>query len=107
MCGKVLHEIVGGEKAMAGVQLVASDPEIVSGTPVFAGTRVPVKALFDYLEDDTALREFLENYPSVSREQAVAVLEMCRNLLESQTGQVRQDENIAGREPASATQTRD
>ena len=84
MRGKVLHETVGGEKnAMAGVQLIVSDPEIVSGTPVFVGTRVPVKTLFDYLEDETALREFLENYPSVSQEKAVAVLEMCRKFVEN------------------------
>ncbi len=53
--------------------LVTIDPELVSGTPVFAGTRVPVKSLFDWLETET-LNEFLENFPSVQRVQAVAVL---------------------------------
>jgi uncharacterized protein (DUF433 family) len=50
------------------------DPEIMSGTPVFAGTRVPVEALMNNLADGVSLDEFLENFPTVSREQAVAVL---------------------------------
>lgn len=54
--------------------LVTIDPEVVSGTPVFAGTRVPVKSLFDWLETET-LEAFLENFPSVRREQVVAVME--------------------------------
>jgi len=57
--------------------LVTIDPEVVSGTPVFAGTRVPVKALFDWLETET-LDEFLENFPSVRREQAEEVMEAHR-----------------------------
>lgn len=54
-------------------EIVHSDPEIVSGTPVFVGTRVPVKALLDYLEGGETIEEFLDDFPSVSREQAVAV----------------------------------
>ena len=50
------------------------DPEIMSGAPVFRGTRVPVVSLFEHLESDCPLDEFLENFPSVSREAAVAVL---------------------------------
>lgn len=50
------------------------DPEIMSGTPVFEGTRVPVQALIDNLADGVSLDEFLENFPTVSREQALAVL---------------------------------
>ncbi len=53
--------------------LITIDPEIVSGTPVFTGTRVPVKSLFDWLETETS-EEFLENFPSVSREQASGIL---------------------------------
>ena len=53
--------------------LVTIDPEVVSGTPVFAGTRVPVKSLFDWLETET-LDEFLENFPSVQRAQVLEVL---------------------------------
>lgn len=56
-------------------QIVHSDPEIVSGTPVFVGTRVPVQILIDYLAGGDPLDEFLDNYPSVTREQAVAFLE--------------------------------
>jgi uncharacterized protein (DUF433 family) len=55
--------------------IVHSDPEILAGTPVFVGTRVPVKALYDYLEGGDSLDEFLDDFPSVTREQAVAVLE--------------------------------
>lgn len=56
-------------------EIIHSDPEILGGTPIFAGTRVPVRILLDYLEGGEPLGEFLENYPSVSREQAVAFLE--------------------------------
>ncbi len=52
-----------------------SDPEILGGTPVFIGTRVPVQSLFDHLEGGESMAEFLEGFPSVSREQAIAVLE--------------------------------
>ena len=55
--------------------IVHSDPRILSGTPVFVGTRVPVQSLFDYLEGGETIAEFLDDYPSVSREQAVAFLE--------------------------------
>ncbi len=50
-------------------------PEILSGTPVFVGTRVPVRSLFDYLEGGDSLEEFLHQFPSVKREQAIAVLD--------------------------------
>ena len=56
------------------------DPEIMSGTPVFCGTRVPVQSLFDWLETET-LDEFLENFPTVSREQAVDVLHYAKKLV--------------------------
>lgn len=59
-------------------QVVHSDPEILGGTPVFVGTRVPVKILFDYLEAGDSLEVFLEEFPSVTREQAVAALELAR-----------------------------
>lgn len=58
-----------------------SDPDILSGTPVFVGTRVPVNNLFDYLEAGDSLGEFLENFPSVSREQAIEALEFAREAL--------------------------
>lgn len=55
--------------------IVHSDPEILGGTPVFVGTRVPLRNLIDYLEDDYSIEEFLEQFPSVRREQVTAVLE--------------------------------
>ncbi len=55
--------------------VVHSDPEILGGTPVFVGTRVPVKALLDYLEGGHRLEDFLDDFPTVTREQAVAALE--------------------------------
>jgi len=54
--------------------VIRSDPEILGGTPVFAGTRVPVRNLLDYLEAGEPLSEFLEDFPSVSREQAGHVM---------------------------------
>lgn len=62
-------------------QVVHSDPDILSGTPVFVGTRVPVQSLFDYLEAGDTLDEFLRQFPSVKRDQAVAALELARETL--------------------------
>jgi len=61
--------------------LITIDPEVHSGTPVFAGTRVPIKTLFDHLEAGDALEVFLDDFPSVSRQMAVAVLEEARAAL--------------------------
>ena len=61
--------------------VINSDPDIQGGVPVFVGTRVPVKNLFDYLEAGDSLDEFLESFPSVTREQAVATLELVREAL--------------------------
>jgi uncharacterized protein (DUF433 family) len=55
---------------------VTIDPEIMSGVPVFRGTRVPVRILFDHLEGGDTVEEFLEGFPSVSREQVIAFLEL-------------------------------
>ena len=63
-------------------QIVHSDPEILGGTPVFIGTRVPVQNLFDYLAAGDSLDIFLEAFPTVSREQAVAALELASEVLE-------------------------
>jgi len=62
-------------------QVIHSDPEILGGTPVFVGTRVPLRNLIDYLEGGDSLDEFLDDFPSVSREQAVAILEVAHELL--------------------------
>ncbi len=61
--------------------LASRDPEIMSGALCFTGTRVPVQNLFDYLEGTSSLEEFLEDFPSVSREKAVAILEVARERL--------------------------
>lgn len=67
------------------------DPEIMGGTPVFSGTRVPVVSLFDWLETET-LEEFLENFPSVKKEQALEVLHLAEKLV---TNETMLNENIA------------
>jgi uncharacterized protein (DUF433 family) len=63
--------------------VVHSDPEILGGTPVFVGTRVPVRNLIDFLEAGDSLDDFLTSFPSVSRDQAVAALELAGELLTS------------------------
>lgn len=60
------------------------DPEILGGTPVFHGTRVPVESLFDHLEEGVSLDEFLDDFPTVTREQAVEVLEMAGHVVTAQ-----------------------
>ena len=64
-----------------GNTIVQVDPEILGGTPVFRGTRVPVKNLLDYLVAGDTLEQFLDDFPTVKREQAVAALELARDLL--------------------------
>jgi uncharacterized protein (DUF433 family) len=61
--------------------VVHSDPDILSGTPVFVGTRVPFQTLLDYLEAGDPLDEFLDDFPTVSREQAIAALEQAKEAL--------------------------
>jgi uncharacterized protein (DUF433 family) len=65
------------------MKIVNRDPEIMGGEPVFAGTRVPIKNLTDYLEGGDTLDTFLDHFPSVSRAQAVAFLEAAREYLGS------------------------
>ncbi|MFN0074250.1 MAG: DUF433 domain-containing protein [Chloroflexota bacterium] len=69
--------------------LVHSDPEILGGTLVFVGTRVPVRSLFDYLEAGDSLDEFLESFPSVTRAQAIATLELARSMTEAHAALAR------------------
>jgi uncharacterized protein (DUF433 family) len=66
---------------MSQETLIQRSDEILGGTPVFAGTRVPVRTLFDYLEEGDTLNEFLEDFPAVSREHAVKVLERMKEAL--------------------------
>ena len=61
--------------------LITVHPDLVSGAPCFAGTRVPIKNLFDYLEGGESLEDFLEGFPGVSREQAISVLHLASDNL--------------------------
>ena len=75
----------GGPHAEAAVrqsaEVIHADPDILSGTPVFVGTRVPAQALFDYLEGGETLDAFLLQFPSVTREKAIAALDLARDSL--------------------------
>ncbi len=62
-------------------QVVHCDPQILGGVPVFVGTRVPVSALIDYLEGGDTLDDFLEDFPSVTHDQAIAALELAKQML--------------------------
>jgi uncharacterized protein (DUF433 family) len=62
-------------------RVVHSDPDILGGTPVFVGTRVPMKNLIDYLEAGESLEVFLDHFPSVTSEQAIAALELAKEML--------------------------
>ncbi len=64
-------------------RIINIDPEILGGTPVFYGTRVPIKNLFDYLESGESINYFLEDFEGVQREQVVKVLEMSQRLIET------------------------
>jgi len=63
---------------MTKSSVVRCDPDILGGTPVFVGTRVPVQALIDYIEGGHSLKEFLEDFPTVTRETAIAALEQAK-----------------------------
>ena len=61
--------------------LIQRDPEIMGGTPCFMNTRVPIQNLFDYIEGGESLESFLEDFPTVSQEQAITILKMAENAL--------------------------
>jgi len=67
-------------------RVINIDPEILGGTPVFFGTRVPIKNLFDYLETGDSIEIFLDDFDGVKREQVIKVLEMSQKLIETSTG---------------------
>jgi uncharacterized protein (DUF433 family) len=69
--------------------VVHVDPDILGGIPVFVGTRVPLKALFDYIEGGATLDSFLDDFPTVAREQAVAALELAHGALVTGAGPPR------------------
>ena len=70
-------------------KVVHSNPNILGGTPVFVGTRVPLQNLIDYLEAGDTIDEFLDSFPSVTREQAIAALEIAREALEASAHSAR------------------
>ena len=74
-------------------RVINIDPEILGGTPVFFGTRVPIKNLFDYLETGDTIEIFLEDFEGVSRNQVIKVLEMSQKLIETSSNIL--NENIA------------
>ncbi|HKT89001.1 MAG TPA: DUF433 domain-containing protein [Candidatus Sulfotelmatobacter sp.] len=65
--------------------MIVKDPEILGGTPVFRGTRVPLRALFDSLESGETIEDFLEGFPSVPRDMAIAALEQAQLLLSAKS----------------------
>ncbi len=67
-------------------EVIVKDAEILGGTPVFRGTRVPFQALLDYLEGGQTLDEFLDDFPTVSREAAISALEVAKSLLVGRLG---------------------
>ena len=71
---------------MQANDIIVKDPDILGGTPVFVGTRVPFQALLDYLEGGETLDEFLDDFPTVSKDVAVAALELAKSLLVGQLG---------------------
>jgi uncharacterized protein (DUF433 family) len=64
--------------------VISRDPEVLGGTPVFTGTRVPFQALVDYLEGGQSLNDFLDDFPTVTREAAIHVLEHAKTLVASE-----------------------
>ena len=74
-------------------RVINIDPEILGGTPVFSGTRVPIKNLFDYLETGDSIETFLQDFEGVRREQVVKILEMSQKLIETSSNIL--NENIA------------
>lgn len=68
--------------------LINKDPEILGGTPVFSGTRVPIRILIEYLEAGDRLDDFLESYPTVSRNQAIEVLKRAKAVLTEKSDEI-------------------
>src|SRR5579859_971682 len=66
--------------------IIIKDPKVLGGTPVFRGTRVPFQSLLDYLQGGHSLEEFLDDFPTVTREAAIAALELAKSSLVSQLG---------------------
>jgi uncharacterized protein (DUF433 family) len=69
-----------------GDEVIVKDPDVLGGTPVFRGTRVPFQALLDYLEGGQTLDEFIDDFPTVTREAAISALELAKSVLVGQLG---------------------
>ncbi len=76
--------MLGDRRGLSILAVISTSPDILSGTPVFKETRVPIKNLFDYIETGETLEEFLIAFPSVNREQVIEVLEMAEQALTSE-----------------------
>ena len=74
-------------------ELITVKPGLVSGTPVFTGSRVPIKTLFDYMSGNHSLDDFLDDFPTVRREQAEEVLTLAHRLLATSVGAEEEDED--------------
>ncbi len=74
-----------------GGQVINVDPEILGGTPVFYGTRVPIKNLFDYLESGESIDYFLDDFEGVKREQVIKLLEMSQRLIENSSNMLNEN----------------
>jgi len=72
------------ENVMQSTNVIVKDPDILGGTPVFRGTRVPFQALLDYLEGGQTLNEFVDDFPTVTKDAAVEALELAKSLLVGQ-----------------------
>jgi uncharacterized protein (DUF433 family) len=83
-CNRAGGTLLLTENMSSGNSVVIRNPKILGGTPVFRGTRVPLQFLFDWLEKGRTLEQFLEEYPTVSREIAVGALELAQQLLVAQ-----------------------
>jgi uncharacterized protein (DUF433 family) len=83
-CVRIFCRVLTSMLSTNGV--IVRNPEILGGTPVFRGTRVPFQALLDYLEGGDTLDEFLDDFPTVTREAAVSALELAKSLVVSQLG---------------------
>ena len=69
-----------------GDEVIVKDPDVLGGTPVFRGTRVPFQALLDYLEGGQTLDEFIDDFPTVTREAAISALELANSILAGRLG---------------------
>lgn len=86
MLRRARHKLRHTVDMAAATSIIVRDPEILSGEPVFTGTRVPFQALLDYLEGGETLGEFLDQFPTVSREMAIAALEDAKATLLASIG---------------------